>query len=342
MNFNEILLLKDKEPIDTIRGKVVGIYAKKATPGQTKAGIAPQDVVITDSDGVKIRLTIMSEGMHLPEDAKGRTFKFESTPDEKGKPSGLAKNVYGNYNTVQVHRDAVISGDKSAPIESKPQRAEGYAMPPEAEAPRGRADLGDHCHTLAEIIKMMDGELEGSELQASENYPDMLQKLATTVYIQASKEGLVKRRAQVPTVVVHMTEEAAPRPAVQEKKPEPAPAGPRLTVDQIVKLAVQGELDAATIESCDKQGGYDWEAIYDKYEAILKKDFGFQAEHVNSVYDELKASFTRRTKRFDNTAFCKCILCDCDTFKGSIADRASRPAQPAQAAVTPETDDIPF
>src|SRR5688572_10624342 len=121
MNFAEILELKNGVNIQKLEGKITAIYGKTPTPAQKAKGIIPQDVVLQGDDGVKVRLVIMNDDMHLPPDAVGRRFVFESTPNDKGQPSGVSKNVYGNYHTVQVYRDAVITGDKAMPSVSKAQ-----------------------------------------------------------------------------------------------------------------------------------------------------------------------------------------------------------------------------
>lgn len=349
MNFKEILELKDKAPIQKMVGKVTAIYEKKPTDRQKSAGIHPQDVVLQDDEGTKVRACIMNEGMHLPPDAKGRRFTFECTPDEKGQPSGLFKNVFNNYHNVQVYRDAVISGDKSKPEPEKDKPA-----PPREVAmgtATGRADIRDHIAAMGNILRLMNDELADCGVCEGDpqTFDDMVARLATTVYIQVAKDGLIKRRQQVAENVVQSASFTVASVTDAARPETPNPIRSRFTDEHVVGKALKGALSSEEVEELNAQGGYDWEKLYDMLEARFKEE-GYKAEDVGAAYDEAKASFTRRTKKFDNPAFCRVILSGVDSFRGAIETAAKIRDEKEQAGGKEKsyrkdevtTDEIPF
>ena len=96
MNYNEILLQKDKTVIPSIEGTVSKISKPKdeseLSEGQKKAGIHPQFLTLTDSDGVSIDCQIIKKNLHLPKDIYGKVIRVESGNND-GTPIGLKVNA---------------------------------------------------------------------------------------------------------------------------------------------------------------------------------------------------------------------------------------------------------
>lgn len=343
MNIADILKLPDKTSVDQVSGTVKGVYTKNPTANQKKAGIHPQDVVIIDDDGYSIRVVLMKEKQHIPVDSKGASITIESTAGDGGKPIGLWTDLYNNVVKLQADGACAISMKdgpaKQAPSEpdTKPDKV------PEAGAPvqqTGRIGWEDHVDCLVEIVKRMDEKLQGMTFVSDTAYPDYLTRLSTTVYIQAAKDNLVRRPRAIAQAVVQMVEKAqeeeAPQPVLKPKAV--------LAPSDVVFLAFTGALTTKAIEELHAAGRYDWESIYDMLEQKLIADKGLTQEAINSAYDETKGYYVQRTKRFDNSEFCRVILSGVDSFIETAQSKNTKPThyrQPAQNTTANE-DDIPF
>lgn len=322
MNFTEILNLKDKESIDSIGGKVTGIFQNQATPKQKAAGINPQDVVLQDDDGVKIRCKINAETMHLPQDARGRYFKIEAAPDEKGKMVGISKNVYNNTHTVNVYKDAIITGDKATHGEPTPSRPSSYRDLP-LDRPKGRVDLDDHVAALVGLVKKVDTEFSGSDISDDEEYNDFLVRLATTVYIQACKDNLIQKREVYQPVV------ATP---IKVK---------HCSVENIVDQAFAGTLTSDDVKRLDSECNYNWEEIYDEVaDRLVKK--GHDRDDVNAAFDDAKAHFIKRTQNFSSPEFCKVVLTGVPSFVEAVETAHENGLNPKSKSKNDDKDSIPF
>lgn len=322
MNFTEVLNLKDKETIDKIAGKVTGIFENKATPKQQAAGIFPQDVVLQDDDGVKIRCKINAATMHLPQDARGRHFTIESSPDEKGKMVGVSKNVYNNTHTVNVYKEAIITGDKAGYRPSpapKPDR--GAPSEVSLQIPKGRVDMDDHVAALVGLVKKVDAEFSGSSISDDEEYNDFLVRLATTVYIQACKENMIPKR------------EVYVSPKLAKAEPESC------SVESIVDQAFAGTLTSEEVKRLDSKCNYNWEEIYDEVADRLVKR-GHDRDDVNAAFDDAKAHFIKRTQNFSSPEFCKVVLTGVPSFVEAVETAHEKGLDPKPKSK--KDDDIPF
>lgn len=325
MNFDEILKLKDRETIDSISGKVVGVYDKEPTPAQKNKGISPQEIVLQDENGVKIRCKINSEGMHLPQDARGRYFKFEGTPNERGNLSGLSANVFNGKHTVNVFKDAVITGDRAIPEASPSPVARPRPKEVSMSGPVGRVDIDDHVSAICSMVRKVDAEMAGAQITevTPEVYADFLVRLATTVYIQTCKDNLIrKREAYVPVKLAD------------------APKAPN--IQEIVDLAMDGKLTAEDFAKYDAEAQYNWEEIYEEVADRLKKR-GHDADAIEKAYDDAKAHYTKRTKNFKTQDFCKVVLQDVGSFVEAVETAHETLLSPESTrAVNNDTSDIPF
>lgn len=220
-------------------------------------------------------------------------------------------------------------------------------MPPE-EKVTGRAGIGDYVHAMGSIIKKMDVELSETELSADPTYSDLLSRLSITIFIECSKQGLVKPRRLAQPVTIALTSE------------ESVPSVAYLKDEYVVGKALKEGLSTEDVSELERLKADDWERLYDLIEARLIAD-GWNKKMIGEAYDESKAQFTRRTKQFDNRAFCKAVVTGANIFVESIEairDRINSEATPRKttpAATTtqapkyrePETttedpDDIPF
>lgn len=346
MNFKDILNLPDTAAVELVEGTVKGVYGRKQTDKQKKAGIMPQDVVLIDDSGDQIRLCILNESMHLPEDAKGRIFRFECTPNEKGKPSGIFVNEYNGNKTLQVMRDAVISGDRAKPpVKQEVRQVADAPLPMEVPA-RRYADIKDHVAAICEMVRLVDNEMSETEIAKSPDYSDFLVRLATTVYIQASKENLIKPSKPVPAAIVQMTRAELPAGMLPEEAPELTNA--RVSTEYIVNKAIALKLEPEEVDHINGLGGYNWESIYDAFEAGLLKA-GHKKEHIHAVYDSLKAQYMSRNKSFSNKEFCLVVMKSTASFLEEVNFKATEVPKektvyraPATEVKVDEEFEIPF
>lgn len=328
MNYNDILKLSSNDVVDSVSGKVIGVYLKEPTPAQKNKGIHVQEVVLQNDDGDKIRLRINSAGMHLdPQDARGRQFKFESAPNEKGKLSGLAANVFNGNTTINVYKDAIITGDRSNG-QVPPSGAYKPAQEVSLSKSVGRVDLDDHVATIVSLVKKVDEQMDGTEISETtpEVYSDFLVRLATTVYIQCCKDNLIKKRETYEPV----------------KLVDGRPVGKTYpSVSEIVDLALKGELTAEQFQKYDELGQYNWEEIYDEVEERLVK-LGHDRDSIAAAFDDTKAHYIKRTKNFSSPEFLKVVLTDVPTFIGAVETAHEGLLQPEATKSSKKTDDIPF
>lgn len=331
MKLKDVLDLKHGDIVDFVEGKVRGVFTKRPTPSQQKHGIHQQDVVLEDEEGHSLRVIIMNQVMHIPDDSKGRVFKFESVGDDRG-AAGLKCDIWDNVTRVQADsRAAIMAMDKLVSREessSKPaERREAKPLPPERES--RTVGIDDHIGTLVEIIKKMDENLNTMTFAGGDDYGDLLTRLSTTVYIQAAKEGLVRQRKGsqpfVPVVVQAAAEDCRERkepvkvcPLTTTSKlvPEKMHAA-RVSEEYIVNKAFAGELKSGEVKIIDELGGYNWETIFDKFQEKLVTE-GHIAEDIGNVYDDLKAGYMQRTKKFSNADFCKFLMCDAQSFMDEL------------------------
>lgn len=329
MNYDDIRNLKDKQAVPSVSGKVTAIYNNNPTANQERVGIHPQDVVLEDESGDKMRMCIMNKGMHLPADAKGRTFTFECVMDEKGKPSGVYTNFYGTRKGVQIMKDGVISGDRSTQHKQRNEPGDEVKQV-SMETKSTRPTIGDHQAALVEILKGMEVHLADTVFAQDADY---LTRLATTVYIQICKEGLVKGREVVPQAIVQMSKTASNMVPAQAQRPTP-----KVSDAYIVGKAVKGELKASEVKELHATGSYNWESLYDQFEQQLIKD-GYNADTIGEVYDNLKAISSKASGKFDNAEFCRTVLSDPATFIDSLNGEV-KPAEYREKVNDP--NDIPF
>lgn len=336
MNLGEILLLKHKTLINEIKGQIVAVNKpNNPTENQAKYNIHPQDIVIEGTDGVRVTLQLTSKEMHLTPKEKGKLLTARSTPKDNGNGSdGVSVNVYEPPGKDRVFKVTVnkfasvviteLSGaPASAPAQTKvdgKKREDGGFI---------RLDLSDHVDALWGLTVSFNDKITGGAAVGDDW--DLAQRLATTVYIQACRDGLIRPSGapKVPEV------EAKPEP----KKPEP-PMSREDAIGQVLTRSLTNQLkpddDERLLYSC----GAKWSDVYDALVEHMKVQ-GFTQSNIDYAHDEFR-SMLARTAGMDEEKFYRSVCSDYDTFSEYTAGPPEMTAAAAQATQDEiQEDDIP-
>lgn len=352
MKIAPILLLKDKEIIPKLEGVISELYPpSKPTTGQEKAGIHAQDFVLLGDDGVTVKVQIMDKGMHLPRNAKGQHIELACTPGDRG-ASGISVNLYKPENKDAVFKVCV---SKYATMSLKELvHAPAAARAAQDTRRASQPTLDDHCEALEKMIerfsKFLTGKTENLAahlgIEVASITPedgvkiifetaDLALRAATTVYIQATKDGLIKPSSPPPA--------EEPPPSTVYNSPKDVPVnGQKIetkqdVLDKLLARSTLGTLHevADAAERRMEAVTLRWEEVYDELKKFLLADFPESA--IDQAHDEHRTVATRdRSIGMDSEKFYRALCSSFLSFKESVATCA----EPAQTQA--DNDEIPF
>lgn len=192
--FTEVLTYRDKQAIASLEGTVTKVSAPRAeadlSEGQKKAGVHPQDITLTDDDGVSIECQIIKSNLHVPATIRGRRVRIESGANDDGSPAGLRASVYqGKCKAVVAGGASItnIGGGNTA----KPEPAKQASEPSKGEPAQGKFVLpsaNDHVEALLSLFDKFCNGLSDHQILGEQHF-EIAYKMATSVYIQVCKEG---------------------------------------------------------------------------------------------------------------------------------------------------------
>lgn len=352
MKLAPILLLRDKEKVTTIEGRITEIFRpSKPSAAQEKHGIFPQDIVILGEDDVSVKVQLMAEGMHLSPKEKGNTIKISCTQGDRG-PSGLSVNIYAPEGKPSQFK---LVADKFATIsitESGQQKPTTTEKDKDVKQPgvTGRTPfvkptLMDHANCLFDLTAFFAGKLLGNSVgsdalmkattekgidDVSISICDLALRAATTVYIQASKDGLVAPMGIEPDKVI---EEAAAKAIQQAEKK----ANPEKVLYLITKDVVDSRVDLEKADRALASNGLSWEKVYDRVVLCLKS-LKITQEAIDIAHDEFRAIAIKDPNvGLNEEKFYRLVCSDYNSFK-EVAEQNCEPGPLNDAS----EDDIPM
>ena len=353
MKLAPTLLLKDKEKVPFVEGRITEIFRpSKPSPAQEKHGIHPQDLVITGEDDVAVKIQLMSEGMHLSPKEKGNTIRISCTQGDRG-PSGLTVNIYAPEGKPSQFK---LIADKFASIsitEAGQQKADTKAQDVKQPGVTGRTPhtkptLLDHANCLYDLTAFFAGRLVGKGFGVGEflkagtdgqvdslslSLCDLALRAATTVYIQASKDGLIAPMGNEPMKAMEAAEAGVAQQA--EKK-----ADPKKIIYLITKDVIDCKVDAQKADRAISANGLSWETIYDRVVQCLR-GLKITQEAIDMAHDEFRAIAIKTPDiGLNEEKFYRFVCGDFATFK-ETCEQNCEPG-PTSQGMGDSDDEIPM
>ena len=209
---------------------------------------------------------------------------------------------------------------------------------PEAKSTGGMrlVNLKDHEQT---IVNLFNGILEKISGEPSVERDEIAAKLATTVYIECSKNGLIQATQEgnpVPGEVQKMVE--------QVHSPEEESSGrPVPTIAEIVKKNLDNEpVDLEKLDRFLKKTNQTWEKVYDEMANQVSRTY--PRKYVDQVYDEFNSMRLAHGSKQTEDEFLATLFRDSESFVSTVKDVYEGESKKQQEAESQQNadDDIPF
>lgn len=341
MEFNTILALPDKAVVPEVRGRVVKVYdPRNPTPGQDRAGIHPQTIVLQDDAGTNLDLYMMRKESHFLPSAVGEIYHFTCTPSDKdGSDIGMAMNRWKGERDemvcVQVDRQAHFYAVEQAPAERKAYED-------------SKPVVGDLVTFYCNIITSVEERLHGSEVGgAFLNHPECLTSAAATIFIEGCKQGMYKKppvtkpagidfkaateKARAARMNAELAEGQAHLDAAQADALG-APKASYVTGTEVALMIASG-FSKDTIKTALDSMQYvpDYAAIYDEIVPLLVNE-GFSRKVIDAAHDRCRGLLKKNAPNLTDTQLYKSLCLNFSSFRKQLPVLPNKPEQT-------ETDD---
>lgn len=292
MTYDQIKQQPDKAIIKVISGRCVKVFPpKEPTPGQQKAGIHPQSIILQDEDGNDLLLQLTQQSQHFASDDMGKMFHFQSMPNQRGASDGLSVNRYVGKDgeervSIKVDRHAhfyEIQEDQSL-------KSGDSISPPEAKSSLGMIDNKADTKFEPSISSLVALNLQIEhefELQSGRTLSDA--RIAQ-VFIQACQSGLHRKPLLVTTHVVEQKKEA-------------------MSVAKLAAQVANGEI--IPTDEMIRSAGTDWTNLYDEVVSFL----GIDSDKQEKAWDEIRKILENTNQSTSSSHICKSICIDIKSYK---------------------------
>lgn len=326
MKICDIALQKHGTVIESVTGRIAELFKPDApSPKQAEKGIHSQNLVIEDDSG-KIRCQIIHAPMHLPPSCRNRVATLRSVNGEKGK-MGLRVNIYekdGKSNfTLVIDRNATISVTEDEPAQQREQTTGDKQT--KSSKTHARPTAFDHEEYFKSLVQrtaewVLPGLFSGEKRAVGMNVDqtslaclDIATRIATTVYIQVSKDNLIPVQQPVQESDP-MTEPVHP-PSGEPKQPREE------VIREIVGYVITSKLEKKHAEKLEA-AGVSWSEVYDELAKNLIKEYG-QAS-VDQAHDDSRARLAEdKSVGMNEEKFYRALCRDYVAFTGLIAQYAT-------------------
>lgn len=339
MTIPEILLLPHKSEIDRVAGTITAVKApKEPSANQASHGIHTQDITVSDGSGNEIIAQIMSKDMHLPPKVRG--CKILISASDRG--TGLSMNVYKENRSLSVSKWAsvqIFEADQKLESSQKTsaKREDKMQDKQQAAQPANRMTVEDLTNAFLDIMFGVSPAIasnlresvassplsETAALEISKATMDNARCIATTVFIEANRQGLIRpKQVQAPKADVPQ----------ESKAPIANRADPAVVLSKIVQSVREGNLLIDKADDAIERNNLSWEQVYDASSAYLITLYS--RETVDCVYDRMKAAMlSSGVGTMDNERFCREICNGFSTFVEEVQSFKTTEIDP---------DDIPY
>lgn len=322
MKFDEIKKLPHRSVVTMVEGRIKNIYTKTPSANQAKYNLHPQEIILLDDNGSDMTVVIMKKDMHLPAGCQGRVARFEAGENDKGMPDGLFIDIYNN-NPAKVN----CGGYGSVRLlEGEPQKL------PDAKPSSGSirlVNIKDHEQTIVNLFNSIVSKLDPESMTG-----ELAAKLATTVYIECSKNGLIQPTVEgnpVPEEIQKMAESKTPEAEAPEETNKPSLG------ELVAKKLAKEPVDIEKMEKLLKKIGKNWQQVYDEMAHQISRTY--PSKYVDQVYDEFNGMRLAHGSKETEEEFHKKLFSDSETFTDTVKDVYTAENSKQQAV---EDDDIPF
>lgn len=334
MDFDEILALPDKATVPELRGRIIKVYdPKNPTPGQDRAGIHPQTLVIQDDAGTNLDLYLMRKESHFLPSEVGEIYHFRCTPGERdGADLGLAMNRWKG----DTHEMVCVQVDKQARfyrVEQAPAERKAYED--------NKPVVGDLITFYAHIITSVEERLHGTEVGAAFlSHPECLTSAAVTIFIEGCKQGMWHKPKTTPAPAAYKgvdfakanrenAEKLEGQAHLDAAKSNTTPAG--ASNAELALMITSGfKSDAIKAVFDDQPAKPNYAAIYDEIVIQLRSE-GYEDREINAAHDRVRGLLKKKVERLTDGQLYKSICCNFDRFREQLPKLQQQTTEDPQA-----------